>query len=148
MKDVIISITGIQQTEDGKPDSIELVTDGKYSFSKDDTTLSYMESSLTGLEGTQTIFSLTPEGVVLTRKGSICSRMIFEEGKKHFFVYDTPYGAATMGVDTHRITSSLGEHGGNMEIDYIVDFEHTVIGHNKFRINVRECDKGEVQCRI
>ena len=43
-----------------------------------------------------------------------------------------------MGLDTHRISSSLGEGGGELEIDYIVDFDHTVVGRNRFKINVRE----------
>ena len=28
---------------------------------------------------------------------------------------------ATMGLDTHRLSSTLGERGGDMEIDYVVD---------------------------
>ena len=43
-----------------------------------------------------------------------------------------------MGLDTHRISSTLGERGGDMEIDYVVDFDHAVVGRNKFKINVRE----------
>ena len=31
-----------------------------------------------------------------------------------------------------------GPMGGDMEIDYIVDLDHGVVGRNKFRINVRE----------
>ena len=60
------------------------------------------------------------------------------EGTKNTFLYDTPFGSATMGLDTHRIHSTLGPKGGDMEIDYVVDFDHAVVGRNKFRINVRE----------
>ena len=76
--------------------------------------------------------------MVLSREGTLTSRMIFQEGRKNTFLYDTPYGSATMGLDTHRIHSTLGPMGGDMEIDYIVDFDHAVVGRNKFRINVRE----------
>lgn len=142
-KNVIISIVGTQRDEEGNPDSIELVTDGKYSFKDGHGFFSYMESSLTGLEGTRTTFVVSPMGVVMSREGTVNSQMVFEEGKKHYFLYDTPYGSATMGVNTHRVSARLGEHGGDMEIDYVVDFEHTVVGRNQFKINVRE-QKGAV----
>ena len=64
--------------------------------------------------------------------------MVFREGTKNTFLYDTPFGSATMGLDTHRIHSTMGPRGGEMEIDYVVDFDHAVVGRNKFRINVRE----------
>jgi uncharacterized beta-barrel protein YwiB (DUF1934 family) len=64
--------------------------------------------------------------------------MVFREGQKNTFLYETPYGSATMGLDTHKINFSMGPKGGDMEIDYIVDFDHTMVGRNSFRINVRE----------
>ena len=148
MKDVIISITGVQRAEDGERDSIELVTDGKYCFTREETFFSYMESELTGLEGTRTSFSIGPLGVIMSREGNLNTRMVFQEGKKHYFLYETPYGSMTMGVDTHRIKNGLGEHGGDMEIDYVLDFDNAVVGRNKFRIHVREQqEKDARQCR-
>ena len=138
MKDVIISIRGTQNDPEGGDNEIELITDGVFSFENGEGTLSYMESELTGLDGTKTSFTISPMGVVMSREGSLNSRMFFEEGKKHNFLYETPFGAATMGVNTKSISVSLDEHGGNMEIDYIVDFQHSVVGHNMFKINVSE----------
>lgn len=138
MKDVIISITGVQSYPQGTDDSVELVTEGKYSFRDGRGELSYMESELTGMQGTRTSFTFTPTEVVLSREGTLTSKMIFREGTKNTFLYDTPFGSATMGLDTHRIHSTLGPKGGDMEIDYVVDFDHAVVGRNKFRINVRE----------
>ena len=138
MKDVIISITGVQNYPQGTDDSVELVTEGKYSFRDGRGELSYMESELTGMQGTRTSFTFTPTEVVLSREGTLTSKMFFREGTKNTFLYDTPFGSATMGLDTHRIHSTLGPKGGDMEIDYVVDFDHAVVGRNKFRINVRE----------
>lgn len=138
-KKVLISIMGTQQHDGADDDAIELITDGEYTHSADGmTTFTYMESELTGLEGTRTSFFVGAGLVTMQREGNLNSRMIFEVGKKHLFLYDTPYGAATMGVNTRRIETALGEHGGNMEIDYVLDFEHSVIGRNRFKINIRE----------
>jgi uncharacterized beta-barrel protein YwiB (DUF1934 family) len=87
-------------------------------------------------------------GVVMSREGKLNSQMIFQEGRKHQFLYETPFGAATMGVITSRIQNKLSEHGGDMEIDYVIDFDHTVVGRNKFLINVRERGGRCRECRI
>ena len=138
MKDVIISITGVQNFTQGSDDTVELVTEGKYSYRDGRGELSYMESELTGMQGTRTSFTFGPDEVVLSREGTLTSKMVFREGTKNTFLYDTPYGSTTMGLDTHKIRSSLGERGGDLEIDYIVDFDHAVVGRNKFKINVKE----------
>lgn len=138
-KKVMISIKGTQSYPNAPDDAIELITDGEYSFGGEgDVSFSYQESELTGLEGTRTSFFIDPVCVTMEREGTLNSRMVFEKGRKHLFLYDTPYGSATMGVNTHRISTTLGEKGGDMEIDYVIDFEHTIIGHNSFKINIRE----------
>ena len=136
-KDVIISIRGSEAGEFGG-DSFELVTDGKYLFENGSGRFSYMESPLTGLDGTRTSFTVDKCGIVMLREGNQNSRMVFEEGKKHLFLYDTPFGATTMGVNTSRVRSQLGEHGGGMEIDYVIDVEHAVVGRHNLKIDVRE----------
>ncbi len=138
MKNVIISIKGTQNFIQDPSDTVELVTDGKYTYADGRGELTYMESELTGMEGTKTSFIFTPNEVILSREGTLTSRMVFREGKKNTFLYDTPFGSATMGLDTHRITSSLGPKGGDMQIDYIVDFDHAMVGRNSFHINVKE----------
>lgn len=146
MKNVLITIKGTQNYQTGEDDAIELATDGEYAFGKNGAVFSYMESPLTGLEGTKTTFLVRPDSVTMNREGALTSRMIFEEGKKHRFLYSTPYGAATMGIETNRIRSELGEHGGLLEIAYRTDIEHNVIGKNQFLITIREqkerCENG------
>lgn len=142
MKDVIISITGIQDDPTGERDSIELVTAGQYGFENGESRFTYEESELTGLDGTRTTFTINPMGVVLRREGNLNTEMVFQQGKKNFFLYETPYGSATMGVNTRRIHTQLGEHGGDLELDYNIDFNHTPMGRNQFKINVRENNNG------
>lgn len=137
MKDVIISITGTQTVESGD-DVIELVTDGKYSYGEDASMITYNESSLTGMEGTKTTFKIEKDIVTLTREGAVNSQMLFQKGRKHFFIYDTPYGATTMGVDTQKLRTDMGEHGGKMDIVYSVDVDSLILGKNVFSINVKE----------
>ena len=100
--------------------------------------LSYEESEVTGLEGTRTSLFVMPDQVVVDREGTVTSRMIFKEGLKSAFQYTTPFGSANMGINTRRITQSMGSSGGSVEIDYVVDMEHVVATRNKFQITVTE----------
>ena len=143
MKDVIISIRGTQRSyrpgeEEEKPESVELVTDGRYEYGMDASWFTYLESEITGMEGTVTNFRVEPGLVTLTRDGSVNSQMLFQKGRKHVFLYDTPFGAMTMGVDTQQLRTETGEHGGRLDIVYSVDVDNVPLGRNTFRIDWKE----------
>ena len=102
-KPVIISIRGVQSLEPGEEDVMELVTQGVLRQEEGEGfSLSYLESELTGLEGTTTTFRIAPDRITLRREGTLNSEMIFQEGQKHVSLYETPYGGLMLGVNTHR----------------------------------------------
>ena len=136
MNKVMISIIGKQENE-GDKDSVELVTEGEYEYSPENSSLIYQESSITGMEGTTTTFSIEPDTVTLTRVGTVTSQMLFRKGEKHLFLYDTPYGAYTMGISTNRLNVALNENGGHMEISYALDIDNVKISNNEFIIDIR-----------
>ncbi len=138
LKDVWISINSIHSYDQEDEDSLEFSTDGHYYFDGENGCLTYMESDVTGLEGTRTSVIVMPDQVVVDRDGMVTSRMIFREGLRDAFQYATPFGSATMGIDTRRISRQIGENGGNVEIEYVVDMEHTVASRNRFQITVTE----------
>ena len=143
MKDVVISVTGVQQTEEG-PDVLELVTAGQYGVSPEEIRMSWEESELTGMAGTRTTFSVYPRKVVMTREGKVNTRMVFEEGKKNYFLYETPFGAATMGVDTNRVRAELTPTGGEMEVDYSIDVNQQMVRRHRFFIQIKEPEKSHI----
>ena len=136
MKDVIISVTGVQQGVNG-PDAMELVTAGQYGQDEKETLLTWQESELTGMEGTLTTFEIGPGRVILRRSGSVNSQMVFEEGRQHTSLYETPYGELTVDIQTSCLRHNLTERGGIMEIKYSIAVEHTVTGRNCFKIRVK-----------
>ncbi len=137
-KDVIISISGFHENDDMDGGTIELVTDGQYGMDEGFATFSYMESELTGMEGTKTTFEVHDSSVIMRREGTVNSLMTFEEGNKHLFMYEIPFGTMTMGVDTHSIYARFGDKGGDLNIKYVVDMNNTIVSRNEFKINVRE----------
>ena len=136
---VIISIKGKQSDEDAEDETIELVTEGRLEEDgSDGFTLSYQESELTGLEGTLTTFQIEKDRITLMRVGEVNSQMVFEEGRRHLSMYNTPYGALSVGVSTRRMRSDLRRDGGSIEIHYAIEIDHAVAGQNLFQISVRE----------
>ena len=137
-KDVVISIKGMQKYEGNDPDTVELVTAGRLMKDKAGYTLSYQESEITGLEGTLTTFQIEPERVTLLRVGEYNSQMVFQEGRRHMSMYNTPYGAIEIGISTRHLMADLHAQGGNIEIDYAIEVDHALAGRNIFQINVKE----------
>ena len=137
MKDVVIYIRSL--FGDGADDNtIDFTTDGLYTYDGDTACLTYQESEVTGMEGTRTSVMVMPDQVVVDRDGAVPSRMIFRPGEKHAFLYDTPVGSATMHMDTRNMNARFNEHGGHMEIDYVLDMEHAFVSRNQFHLTVKE----------
>lgn len=135
---VIISIVG-KQINDNGPDEMELVTAGQLvQDGQGGVTVSYQETELTGLEGTTTVVKVEGGRVTLLREGTVNSQMVFEEGRRHLSMYETPYGSLSVGINTRRMKSTLGESGGELEIDYAIEIDNLLAGQNFFRMNVKK----------
>ena len=134
---VMISVRGEQYFDDVDPNATELMTEGTLEQTEDGFLLSYQETELTGMEGTLTTFRIAPDRITLLREGTINSEMIFEEGQKHFSLYETPFGELSVDIQTSRLLHNLTERGGLMEIKYSIAVEHVVTGRNCFKIRVR-----------
>ena len=138
-KQVVISIKGMQKYVDTDPDVIELVTEGRLiRRGKDDYILSYRESELTGLDGTETTIHVEGEQVTLVRTGEFNTQMVFQEGRRHLSMYNTPYGAMAVSVNTRHMYAELDEGGGDIEVDYNIEIDHAVAGRNIFQIKVTQ----------
>jgi len=133
----MISIKGSPVFADSDDESFELMTDGEYSSEDDVSTFSYIESELTGLNGLLTTFNVEPDRVVLRRGGGINGDMIFSETQKHHFLYETPFGSITMGIDTHSIKKNMREDGGSLEIRYDIEVDNVSVSQNLFKIDIR-----------
>ena len=134
---VLLSIRGEQYFDGIDPDETELMTEGTMALTEDGMVLSYEESELTGMEGTTTPFEIKGPRVTLTRSGAVNSQMVFEEGRQHTSLYETPFGELTVDIQTSELKHNLSERGGLMEIKYSIAVEHTVTGRNCFKIRVR-----------
>lgn len=142
MKDVVISMHSVQNSDSDDRDLLDFSTDGNYFIDGDTACFSYLESEVTGLEGTRTSVFVRPNEVIIDRDGLIRSRMVFREKENNRFLYDTPYGSATLGIKTRSIRHSFNDNGGELELDYVLNMEHAVVSRNKFFVKVEERGQG------
>ena len=133
----MLSIRGEQYFDGIDPDAQELMTEGTMTLTEDGMVLAYQETALTGMEGTTTRFQVQGPRVILTRSGTVNSQMVFEEGRQHTSLYETPFGELSVDIQTSVLKHNLTERGGLMEIKYSIAVEHTVTGRNCFKIRVR-----------
>ena len=122
---VLLFIRGEQYFDDVDPDATELTTEGT------------LELTEKGLQGTTTTFEVSGPQVILRRVGSVNSQMVFEEGRQHTSLYETPYGELSVDIQTSALRHNLSERGGLLEIKYSIAVEHTVTGRNSFKIRVK-----------
>ncbi len=134
---VMLFIRGEQYFDDVDPDATELMTEGILERTAGGLRLTYQETALTGMEGTTTTFEVSGSQVILTRTGSVNSQMVFEEGRQHTSLYETPFGELSVDIQTSALRHNLTERGGLLEIKYSIAVEHTVTGRNSFKIRVK-----------
>lgn len=135
----IITIRGTQKLPDELPESIELVTEGTYSYEPGFVSFSYVETQMTGLEGVVTSF-LIEDGktVTLKRTGQVNSVMRFAIGESEESLYEvTGVGALLMGVQTLDLRTLFNENGGILDLEYSIEIERTISTINAYHIEIR-----------
>ncbi len=138
MKDVFITMHSIHNYGEDDEDSLEFVTDGSYFVDGQTVCFSYLETEVTGMEGTRTSVFVRPNEVVVDRDGMISGRMVFREHERTSFLFDTPYGSSTLGIVARRIKKSFNDCGGEVEVDYVMDMEHAIVSRNKIVLKIQE----------
>ena len=136
-RQVVLSLRGEQAYIGQEPDVIELVTDGTLKEVPTGWELSYEESALTGLEGTNTTFLLEDGCVTLTRTGKLRSQMVFQEGVGHDSLYQMEFGALMIRVCASKILWELSEAGGTVDLKYNIEIEQSAAGTVDYHLDIK-----------
>ncbi len=86
--------------------------------------IEYNESEITGMDGsvTKVVFDKSnPALVSILREGSVSTALVFEEGKRHLCVYQTPYFPIELCITTLSLENTLSYDGGRMNAEYLVE---------------------------
>ena len=137
-QEVLITLRGTQTYAQEKPESVELMTRGTMTGRNGKFAISYEETELTGVKGTTTTFLVfNPKRVVLSREGTIRSRMVFEEGVAYDSLYQMPFGALMLTVKATRVFFDLVPDGGVIDLSYNLIIENSEAGVIDYHLDIR-----------
>lgn len=135
-KDVIVSIKGLQYAPEDSDDSrVETENRGTYYDKGLYRYLSYEESP----DGEETVTSFVKfrEGYFeLNRKGKYSTRLVFEEGKKNYTNYKTPFGDFVLGIDSDSVILKETDSKINVTISYDLEMNYEHLAHCKIELSV------------
>ena len=135
--DFLLQVKGVQKYRDQEPDTIELTTEASLTGEDGVLYLRYAESELTGLRGTDTIFELHRNKVVLRRVGAVTSEMIFIPGQVHQSLYNSEEGALLITVHTTAVEDEMSLAGGSLHVSYDITIEGLGMGKVDYWLEVR-----------
>ncbi|MBQ9802729.1 MAG: DUF1934 domain-containing protein [Clostridia bacterium] len=116
----------------------ELMMESTYYDDGTRVTLSYREGELTGMEGTKTTLSFQknePALVTMTRDGTVRTALVFEEGRRHLCIYQTPFMPFEVAVMTRRVENRIAENG-TLHLVYTVELKGANAQHSDFSLTL------------
>ncbi len=121
-----------------QPEVIEISTVGRYEEKDGRIELSYDETEVTGMDGSRTAISFSKDsaGVVsMIREGAVSTVLVFEAGKRHHCVYNTPFMPFEVCVHTIKVENKLREDR-MLFLDYIVEIRGAQAERTKFQMEI------------
>ncbi len=134
-KGELSSLLSIPEIE---PEVIEIRSLGKMKREEGRVEISYDETEVTGMEGSSTAvtFLESETGVVsMIRRGAVSTVLVFESGKRHHCVYNTPYMPFEVCVHTLKVENRLLEEG-YLDLDYVIEIRGAQAERTKFRMEI------------
>ncbi len=141
-KEVLVSISGLQFTEDNK-EALEMITVGDY-YKRNGKHYLLFDEAMEGFEGiTKNMIKFNDHMVDITKKGVTNVHMVFEEKQKNMTYYDTPFGNLLIGLSTNRV-DVREEDAIDIKIDYSLDINYEFVSDCKISICLKEKKAGDV----
>lgn len=135
-------------TDGGDPydeasNTLELITEGYLDDDGERVTIGYNESEATGMDGSVTEISYAkndPGLISMLRDGTVKTVMMFESGKRHICVYETPYMPFEICIITAEAVNAIPEKG-EIYLDYVVEIKGAAAERTKFCLSVEPLEE-------
>lgn len=137
-KNVTVKVKATRRDLENETEVVELVSPGTLHCKNNSYYILYKETALTGMENVATTIKVEGNLVSVIRSGNVSMRQVFEAGKVHSSVYQTPYGSMQMTVKPWNIEVDLTDQGGSINLEYELEMDDTPVGTNRLEIIVQE----------
>ncbi len=129
-------IDGVESSSE--PTKMEFTTEGVLRENGGRITVEYGETELTGMDGATTNLSFessSPGLVTMLRGGSVTTSLVFEQGKRHVSIYETPFMPFEICILTLKVKNSILEDGLIL-LDYVVEVKGAQAERTKFKMQI------------
>ena len=133
-KDILLSIRGLQITEDTQKDTVEVITPGEYYFRNGKHFFLYEEAEEGKQEITKNIIKVTDDYMEVTKKGAVNVHMVFEKNKKNVAYYNTPFGSLLIGIDAYRVDVTQTPEEIEAYVEYALEVNNEHLANCRIRI--------------
>lgn len=142
-KDILISIRGLQITEDSQQDTVEMISPGEYYFRNGKHYFLYEEAEEGKQEITKNIIKVSDDYMEVTKKGVVNVHMIFEKNKKNVTYYNTPFGSLLIGIDAYRVDVTQTPDEISAYVEYALEVNNEHLANCRIRMKARSRGEGE-----
>ena len=122
------------------PEPDEMLMEGRLVTNETRVELIWEESELTGMAGSICAVGFhrcNPELVSMMRTGTVRTAMTFEEGKRHYCLYNTPYSDFEVCVRALKVENCLLSDGV-INLDYLVEIHGAQAEHCRMNISIKD----------
>lgn len=137
VKDVLLTISGLQLSAEEEGDTVELITPGEYYYRNDKHYFLYEEVTEGFSNTTKNVIKVAPDYMELTKKGVVNVHMVFEKGKKNSTFYYTPYGSLQIGIDATDVSVKETEDSIEIQVAYALEINYEFVANCNISITAR-----------
>ena len=143
-KEVLITLKGLQINEPVDTGVVEIVALGEY-YEKNDKKYIIYEEVVEGMEGKiKNIIKLSPTCMEVTKKGLTNTHMVFEENKKNLTVYNTPFGAFSLGIMAKGIDIDEQDDSMSVKVEYELDMNYEHVADCSISLGIQSKNLGSL----
>lgn len=136
-RDVLVSIKGLQYAlAEGDDQRVETINRGTF-YTRNNKNYVVYEETMSEDAIVKSRLKFDEKGLELSRKGPFALHMTFEEGKKNYTAYKTPYGDIMIGIDTTAVRCSQTGDEINMAVEYDMEVNYEHMARCRIDMNVK-----------
>lgn len=143
LADEALEMLSEEGDENESEEPTEMMVEGRLVTGASRVELVYDESTASGMGGSVTTIGFdrsNPGLISMMRTGTVYSAFVFEEGKRHVSVYNTPFSDFDICVCTLRVQNELLQKG-RLGLEYLIEVHGAQAERCRMEITVRNAEE-------
>lgn len=136
MDKVKISIKSRQEAPDGHVERLLREVEGRYFFKGGKHYLRYEDGQLDGQSRTPTTIKLSPDEMVVLRRGGVAVEQRFIPARETRAAYHAAGGVLELVMRTHALQAEFGEASGHARVQYHLSVNGAPVGEYEIELKV------------